>query len=124
MLTGVKDTEILILNNLNDKDLLNYCEVNQEARRLCQSDNLWINRIVSKFPELKQIGNVKEVRDKYGPGINYKDYYIDLANNTNDKIDADQVLIDASQNGRLDVVIILLTRRKANIHANDGYALR
>lgn len=48
-LTGVKDIDILILSNLNDRELLQTCAVNQYANKLCYDETLWMNRFVKKF---------------------------------------------------------------------------
>lgn len=49
MFTGHQDTDLIILNQLNDKDLLNFCRVSKYARKLCQNEDLWRNRFVSKY---------------------------------------------------------------------------
>ena len=48
MLTGQRDTDLLILSNLNDEDLLNFCLVNKEANRLCQIESFWLNRFIKE----------------------------------------------------------------------------
>ena len=54
-LTKNKDVDKLILSNLDDKSLLNFCKIkNQYVQVLCQDENFWINRINSKYPYLKE----------------------------------------------------------------------
>ena len=50
MLTGQRDTDLLILDKLDDKDLLNVCLVNKEARKLCSYEPFWINRFIKQRP--------------------------------------------------------------------------
>ena len=50
MLTGIKDLDHKILNNLEDKDLVRVCQTNKRAQELCNDyDEFWLNRILSKF---------------------------------------------------------------------------
>ena len=46
MLTGVKDLDIKILNELEDKDIVSYCQTNKQADTLCQDQGFWLNRIM------------------------------------------------------------------------------
>jgi len=50
-LTGNKDADLVILSNLNDKDLLSVCSVNQKANQLCQNEYFWMNRFRKNFGE-------------------------------------------------------------------------
>lgn len=51
-LTGNKDADLLILSNLEDKDLFNFCLANQKAAVLCRDDNFWRNRFYKKYGAL------------------------------------------------------------------------
>jgi hypothetical protein len=44
-----RDTDLIILSKLNDKDLLSTCLVNKSVNRLCQDENFWRNRFISKY---------------------------------------------------------------------------
>jgi len=48
-LTGDKQSDLLILQQLSDKDLVNACKSSKYIRSLCQDDKFWLNRIVNKF---------------------------------------------------------------------------
>ncbi len=114
--TGVKDTDRIILNKLNDKDLLSICSTNKSWRNFCNTDQtFWMNRIYNKFPYLSS-----DIINKYRNDKTWSEYYIDLRRiNKNHK---QQRLYDASKNGRLDLVMIALNEG-ANIHADDDWAL-
>ena len=54
MLTGIRDVDREIVNNLNDKDLLNMCIVNRTyAERVCD-DSYFRLRTLARFPETVQ----------------------------------------------------------------------
>ncbi len=117
MFTGVKDTDRIILNKLNDKDLLSICSTNKSWRNFCNTDQtFWMNRVYNKFPYLSS-----DIINKYRNDKTWSEYYIDLRRiNKNNK---QQRLYDASDNGRLDLVMVALNQG-ANIHAQDERALR
>lgn len=72
-LTGIKDVDMKIIDNLNDIELGKVCRTNKYVKDLCDSEIFWINRILRIYPltafELKQ---VKE----YLLFSNNKDLYI------------------------------------------------
>ena len=47
--TGNKNLDLMILGNLDDKDLFNVCIVNKYANNLCQNELFWKNRFIQKF---------------------------------------------------------------------------
>ena len=49
MLSGQKDADFIILSKLNDKDLLSVCVTNKYANRLCNNEDFWRNRFISKY---------------------------------------------------------------------------
>ena len=51
MLT-TRDTDLIILSKLDDKDLFSTCLVNKAANKLCNNEDFWRNRFVSKYGEL------------------------------------------------------------------------
>ncbi len=119
MLTGNKDVDRKILNNLEDEDLVNMCQVNKKIKFMCNDQVFWMNRVFLRFGYVG--GNILRTnKDKYWNS--WSEYYIkDLRkiNNTN----AQKYLINESGNGRLDHVIISL-KNGANIHGLDEYSLR
>ena len=51
--TPLKDVNLMILENLNDRDILNYCQTNREARKLCNDENFWRRRTLQNFRNIK-----------------------------------------------------------------------
>lgn len=51
MITSSKDTEFLVLNNLKDRDLFNYCIANKAASSICNNEDFWRNRYHSVYGE-------------------------------------------------------------------------
>jgi len=70
--TGLKDTDLLILMELEDKELFEVCSLNKYLRSLCNNDYFWYNRIVKKYGE-KEIEVAKQKNNS-----TWKKYYIHL----------------------------------------------
>ena len=49
-LTGIKDVDFMILNELSDRDLKAVCQVNKYVNKLCNDENFWMKRLLSIFP--------------------------------------------------------------------------
>ncbi len=58
LLTGIKDVNLLVLTNLDDESLLNLCQVNKEASRICEDENFWRNRFMGKYGKFNKASNV------------------------------------------------------------------
>ena len=54
LLTGIPEIDIKIINELTNKDLFRFCQVNKYARELCQTDYLWQVRIASRYGEIDE----------------------------------------------------------------------
>jgi len=94
-----KDLNYKILLELDDKDLVNFCQTSKRARNYCNDDSFWLQRIMFKFPHVPL-----EILKNYKGDRSWADYYIyDLR-----KIDYDSdFLHEAILDGRLDHVMIL-----------------
>lgn len=103
MLTGIKDLDYKILNELDDKSLVRFCETNKEANKYCDNQDYWRNRTFSRFSNVPP-----EILIEYKGERSWSDYYIfDLKRlNADDVEDLEYSLIK----GRLDYVIILLNK--------------
>lgn len=108
-LTGQKDTDIEILNRLDDKSLIKFCNSNKETLNFCNTDQqFWLNRIISKYKI------PIDVLNKYKGDRTWSEYYIqDLR-----KIDENVLkwLQYGSVAGRLDFVMAAL-----NLGADVNY---
>lgn len=116
MLTGIRDVDYKILNELDDKSLVNFCSVNKKADEYCDDQSFWLNRILIKFPFLPLNILKRYKKDKWS------DYYIDLrrfekywsdTQIINDPMNT-KLLIITGEQGRLDHIMILLTKKLSN----------
>ncbi len=114
---GNKDIDRKILNNLDDEDLVNVCQVNKKAHSICNDQVFWMNRVFLKFGYVG--GNVLRTNKK---NQSWSEYYIKDLRKINSN-NSNQYLISGSDKGKLDHVIISLNLG-ANIHAENDYALR
>ena len=114
MLTGIKDLDYKILNELGDKDLVNVCLVNKNASEICDDQTFWLNRILSMYPNVPS-----EVLVKSKKGRSWSDYYIKDLRLLN-TMEPNEILIDGAERGREDWVMIGLNRG-ANVHAPDHF---
>lgn len=89
-LTGNKDIDAKILNQLSDFDLVKVCEVNKKANQVCNDQIFWLNRILTKFPYLTM-----DILNKYKGDRSWSDYY------TKDLIKR-HYIFESIQNGRED----------------------
>ena len=51
MQSGNKDTDLLILQELDDRSLMNTCVLNSYFASLCKDENFWMNRIIKVHGE-------------------------------------------------------------------------
>ena len=124
MLTGNKDTDRLILNKLDDKDLVNFCLSNKAANNFCNQDQtFWRDRVFSRF------GLPYELANKYKGEKSWSEYYIDLQkpryNVLEDGFDRNPstILFYGAENDRLDLVMASLYRG-ADIYDGGDWPLR
>lgn len=117
MLTGNKDLDLKILGELEDKDLVNICQVNKRADEICKDQSFWLNRIMLKFPYLSL-----DMLNKYKHDRSWSQYYIEDLRKIN-LADVNNTLIDSSKNARLDHVIIAINNG-ANINTKHNLAIR
>ena len=71
-LTGNKDTDYIILNQLEDYELTQVCQVNKYVNSLCDDEMFWNARILKHYPIPDDIVNMK----KFLLFTNYRDLYI------------------------------------------------
>ena len=56
-----KDTDLIILGNLDDESLFNLCEVNKYTRDICQNESFWMRRIAEKYGKDLKIDKPKNI---------------------------------------------------------------
>lgn len=76
-LTGIVDTDMLVLKNLDDRSLLSLCSVDRYTNSLCRRENFWLDRTKNKY------GNIY----KYKPGdMTWKNFYLKILVELNSEI--------------------------------------
>jgi len=150
MLTDIKDINYFILNKLSDKDIVSVFITNKQNNKVNDDENFWFQRILSKFPCLKDIPidtlnkckNTRSWKNYYivdlikinyenkeiyltrGAIYGYLDYItVALFFGVNIHFNSDLALKYASQYGHLDVVKYLV-EKGANIHALNNLAIK
>ena len=117
MLTGNKNLDFKILNELDDVDLVNLCQTNHQANELCNNQTFWFNMILNRFPYLDL-----NILKQYKQERSWSQYYIeDLRQVT--PTNAQNKLERSSENGRLDLIIIAVNKGP-DIRANNDIAVR
>ena len=74
-LTGHKDTDFIILQQLTDSELGKVCQVNKLVSQLCQDQNFWLQRIIYIF---KLTGEETQKMKNFFSFDHYRDLYIYL----------------------------------------------
>ena len=123
-LSGVKDTDLIILSKLSNRDLLSLCSVDQYTNELCHEESFWINRI-------KKYGNLV----KYKPAImTWRNYYLRIlaAVNSEEDIrslpgtffiwrnDIDRIIQYCPQQKSNNILIVISQIRSNLIAMNHG----
>ena len=76
MISGHKDTDLIILSKMDDQTLLSFCKIeNMYVQKLCNDENFWRERVKEKFGNVKKNEhrtwknlylNITYYKDKYG----------------------------------------------------------
>ena len=68
MISGHKDTDLIILSKMDDQTLLSFCKIeNMYVQKLCNDENFWREKVKEKF------GNVKKNEDR-----TWKNFYLNI----------------------------------------------
>ena len=107
LLSGIRDVNLKILEDLNDEDLFSFCIVNKEANKLCDNENFWRNRFLKRFGQLYEKSE----------GRTWKNFYLTIIKEFakelpyNDNLDKDLRKIRESFD---------LRKERYGIHDNGG----
>ena len=101
VLTGDKNVDLMILDNLDDKSLLSFCLTNQDANRLCSIDSFWRNRLIRKY------GNIQ-----IKTGKTWKQFYLSILKYWDD--DMNEAMINAALGGHQDLVNFFISKGANN----------
>jgi len=98
-----KDTTIIILNKLDDKDLTSMRLVSKYFNNIISEDMFWLKRIIS-------LHNIPtDILIRYKKDSWYKYYIYDIRQyNYHDQVDNFYHLMSSVENGRLDLMIMSL----------------
>ena len=104
MLIGNKDTDIIILLNLPDEDIVKVCQVNKYAKSICDDQSFWYRLIKTRFPYIPD-----EILVEHTGNRKWSDYYKDDLRlvDKNPSINLDE----SARNGRLDHVMIAVHKQ-------------
>lgn len=114
MLSGTKDTDLLILYKLDDKSLCSMRLINSYFNKLISNEIFWLNYIINKY-------NIDiDILLKFKENSWYK-YYIEDLSRIN-LYNSNKYLKSGSTKGRLDHVIISLSEG-ADVHFDNDYSI-
>jgi hypothetical protein len=102
-LSGDPATDILILLELSDQDLINVCATDKYINNLCNNESFWLNKVLSKFGLL---GKGPDIKMRYMPtGTSWKEYYLWLSGLLDGPVEIARYVAD--ENNREDLKILL-----------------
>jgi ankyrin repeat protein len=113
-LTGVKDTDLLILQRLNDTDLLQAYLVNKAINKACKDESFWRNRSVEKFPLPSKYKPEKET---------WRRFYLKFIHYTNEYKNHGHLLRQACFIGDLSLVVHALDKNEKNVNTEGDLPL-
>ena len=82
LLTGIRDVDLKILEELSDQELFSFCLVNKEANKLCSNEVFWRNRFIKRF------GNFSQMKPE---NRSYKNFYLSLIKELSKEIDMEDL---------------------------------
>ena len=63
-LSQIKDVDMEILNNLNDKDLLAFCSTDKYAKSICNDQIFWQRRVISKYGKYLDVNMMRKYKEE------------------------------------------------------------
>lgn len=75
-LSGIKDVDLKILTELNDRDLFSFCLADKHVNQMCKDEHFWRNRFVSRFSSTDKPVDISW-RKYYLTVISELDKYVD-----------------------------------------------
>ena len=57
-LTSIKDVDLLIMEKLDDRSLLNLCQTNKNASRICNDEIFWRKRSYKNLQDVRKCDNM------------------------------------------------------------------
>lgn len=94
-LTKIRDVDLKILSELDDRDLLNYCRTHKYGNELCNNEDFWRNRVQIKFPGAEKIKS---------PNMNWKIFYLKIIYYSNKYEGGNRAMLEAAKRNDIDMV--------------------
>lgn len=95
--TNNKDTDLLILSDMSDEDLINVCSVNSYLHNICNTESFWMNRLSNRFGNSVVQGKPED--------ITWKDYYLFLSGGSTPIMLKDRNLIANLNLGTINPIV-------------------
>ena len=113
-LTGNKDTDLIVLSKLTDKDLLNACLTNKTINKACYNESFWRQRFIDKFDKKYVIRVGYDYPSKYKKDSEtWRDFYLKFVHYSNKYRMANYLLRIACFKGDLSLVVYTLNNNKS-----------
>ena len=110
-----KDVNLIIMMELDDKSLFNFCQINKYGKKLCLNEDFWRNRLWKYYGKIYPTEGQKW-KEFYLKLV----YYIDKYKYEKDD-DSFQRVCEA---GHLELVKYLISTGLVNPSGGDNYAIR
>lgn len=109
-LSGIRDLDRIILNELGDQDLANICVVNKYTYSLCQDEIFWRARVLNRFGPY--LGSADYIQSNYLSGTSWKMYYLWLISSLHGFLY--DVEVKARKNKREDILKLISIMKSNN----------
>ncbi len=100
-LSKIRDVDLKILSELDDRDLLNYCKTHKYGSELCNNEDFWRNRVQIKFP-----GAVK-IKSSNGT---WKNFYLKMVYYSDRYRNNDDAMFEAVRKNDMDMIQFFVMR--------------
>ena len=94
-LTKIKDVDLKIMSELDDRSLLQFCKTNKYANNLCKEPMFWRNRIQTKYPKALEFKS---------PDRTWRNYYLNIVYYMDKLEKTHKRMYLAAKNGEKDLV--------------------
>jgi len=118
-ITGYKDTDLIILSNLNDEDLFSLSLTNKTLKSLCEIESFWMKRLEKNFPDFRveqeEFNNINKNKNRR----TWKKTYLALVYYSN-KYFPNKAMKELAKGGMKNIDLINFFIQKDSDNWNDG----
>lgn len=124
VLTGIADTDLIVLSKLREKDLLRACVTNKAINKACKNEAFWKDRFIETYdnaypPKLGyDYANIYKKDNE-----TWRNFYLKFAKYTDDFINNFDLLIKACSIGDMSLVVYALNAIASDVNARQGIVL-